>query len=165
MADRSRIRAGSRSRPEFAFEYLARCVLRQFVGEYDAAWFLEGCQPIPTVRYEVRSAGFGSRLEYYDRTNALAPVGVRDSDDRCLDDRGVPKENFFHLLALGRLEHHAIVDAAISGQSVQASVLLARHLARTALTLFAAIASDHEPRLTREAVRFVSASADQSAGG
>jgi DNA-binding GntR family transcriptional regulator len=65
-------------------------------------------------------------------------------------------------LSLGRPEHRAIADAAVVGDAVQAGALLARHLGRTALTLFANIASDHEPSLVREAIRFVSAASSST---
>jgi DNA-binding GntR family transcriptional regulator len=67
-----------------------------------------------------------------------------------------------HFLSLGRPEHRAIASAAISGDGLQASALLTQHLARTALTLFANVASDHEPKNLREAIRFVGAAPSSS---
>lgn len=52
-------------------------------------------------------------------------------------------------------EHAQIVDACAAGDGAKASELMARHLARTALTLFASAAPEHEPSLVREATRFV----------
>jgi DNA-binding GntR family transcriptional regulator len=51
-------------------------------------------------------------------------------------------------------EHAAIVDACAEGAGA-ASVQLARHLARTALTLIASVDPEHEPVGVREALRLV----------
>ena len=52
-------------------------------------------------------------------------------------------------------EHAAIVDACVSGSITAASTQLARHLARTALTLIALFDPEHEPTPVREALRLV----------
>jgi DNA-binding GntR family transcriptional regulator len=52
-------------------------------------------------------------------------------------------------------EHAAIVDACVSGSIAAASTQLARHLARTALTLIALFDPEHEPTPVREALRLV----------
>jgi DNA-binding GntR family transcriptional regulator len=57
-------------------------------------------------------------------------------------------------------EHAAIVDACVGGDAPAASTHLARHLARTALTLIAQFNPEHEPAPVREALRLVTAGAD-----
>jgi DNA-binding GntR family transcriptional regulator len=57
-------------------------------------------------------------------------------------------------------EHTAIVSACEAGSAPAASVQLARHLARTALTLIAVFDPEHEPTPVREALRLVTAGAD-----
>jgi len=56
-------------------------------------------------------------------------------------------------------EHAAIFDACASGDAAAASTQLARHLARTALTLIALFDPEHEPTPVREALRLVTAGA------
>jgi len=56
-------------------------------------------------------------------------------------------------------EHAAIFDACSSGSTAAASTQLARHLARTALTLIALFDPEHEPTPVREALRLVTAGA------
>jgi len=57
-------------------------------------------------------------------------------------------------------EHSAIVDACVAGSAGAASTALARHLARTALTLIAVFDPEHEPTTVREALRVVTVGAD-----
>jgi DNA-binding GntR family transcriptional regulator len=57
-------------------------------------------------------------------------------------------------------EHTAIVEAFESGGGPAASAQLARHLARTALTLIALVDPEHEPLPVREALRLVIAGTD-----
>jgi hypothetical protein len=57
-------------------------------------------------------------------------------------------------------EHSAIVEASVAGNAAAASTALARHLARTALTLIAVFDPEHEPTIVREALRLVTAGAD-----
>lgn len=52
-------------------------------------------------------------------------------------------------------EHRAIFEAAARGAATETAVLLARHLARTALTLMAQLAPEHEPITVRTALQFV----------
>jgi len=58
------------------------------------------------------------------------------------------------------VEHAAIVEACESGGGPAASTQLARHLARTALTLIALVDPEHEPTPVREALRLVTAGAE-----
>jgi DNA-binding GntR family transcriptional regulator len=55
-------------------------------------------------------------------------------------------------------EHAAILEAFASKDGSAASVLLVRHLARTALTLIASVDPEHEPTTVREALRLVGGS-------
>jgi DNA-binding GntR family transcriptional regulator len=57
-------------------------------------------------------------------------------------------------------EHSAIVEACVARNAAGASTALARHLARTALTLIAVFDPEHEPTTVREALRLVTAGAD-----
>lgn len=50
-------------------------------------------------------------------------------------------------------EHHSILEACESADAEAAVDRLARHLARTALTVLAMNAPEHDPRLVREALR------------
>lgn len=56
---------------------------------------------------------------------------------------------------LGNQEHEAIVDACEAGKRDEAASLLARHLARSALTVLAMVAPDANPVGVREALRMV----------
>ena len=51
-------------------------------------------------------------------------------------------------------EHQAIVAACAQADSLLAADLLARHLAKTALTVIASVAPEHDPLALRMAVRF-----------
>jgi DNA-binding GntR family transcriptional regulator len=62
---------------------------------------------------------------------------------------------------LAATEHRNIAEACANRDAVGASTLLARHVARTALTVFARTAPEYEPVLVREATRFVTQSAPQ----
>lgn len=57
-------------------------------------------------------------------------------------------------------EHRAIVDACAQGDAIGASRLVAEHLARTSLTVFAMVAASHEPKLIRTALRMVTATSE-----
>ncbi len=61
--------------------------------------------------------------------------------------------------AQGSIEHAAIVDACVAGDGEEAGTLMARHLARTALTLVSVREPTHDPRVVREALRMVGESA------
>ena len=54
----------------------------------------------------------------------------------------------------GETEHRAIFEAMASGDAAMATQLSARHLARTALELLAALAPDYNPDGVRESLRF-----------
>lgn len=56
---------------------------------------------------------------------------------------------------IGNLEHEAIVDACEAGNPAEASLLLARHLARSALTVLAKVAPEENPVAVREALSMV----------
>ncbi|MDX6653901.1 MAG: hypothetical protein QOH18_602 [Solirubrobacterales bacterium] len=55
----------------------------------------------------------------------------------------------------GVAEHHEIVDACRARDARKASVLLARHLSRTALTVLMVVAPEYNPALVRASVRQV----------
>lgn len=57
-------------------------------------------------------------------------------------------------------EHMAVLDACRNGNGVIASQQLARHLARTALTLIALASPEHDPAPVREALRLATADAE-----
>jgi DNA-binding GntR family transcriptional regulator len=59
-------------------------------------------------------------------------------------------------LTMRDTEHRAIVEAAKQRDATQTAGLLARHLSRTALTLMAQLAPEHEPLTVRTALQFVS---------
>jgi DNA-binding GntR family transcriptional regulator len=56
---------------------------------------------------------------------------------------------------IGNQEHEAIVEACEAGNPAEASILLARHLARSALTVLAKVAPEANPVAVREALRMV----------
>ena len=59
---------------------------------------------------------------------------------------------------IGNDEHESIVDACAAGDATLASVYLARHLARSALTVLAKIAPEEDPVAVRSALQMVQAS-------
>jgi DNA-binding GntR family transcriptional regulator len=59
-------------------------------------------------------------------------------------------------LTMRDAEHRAIFEAARQRDATQTAALLARHLSRTALTLMAQLAPEHEPLTVRTALQFVS---------
>ena len=59
-------------------------------------------------------------------------------------------------LTMRDAEHRAILDSVKSRDATGTSQLLARHLSRTALTLMAQLAPEHEPLTVRTALQFVS---------
>jgi DNA-binding GntR family transcriptional regulator len=59
-------------------------------------------------------------------------------------------------LTMRDAEHRAIFEAVKDRDAVEAAGLLARHLSRTALTLMAQLAPEHEPLTVRTALQFVS---------
>ena len=56
---------------------------------------------------------------------------------------------------IGAREHVAIVEACHAGDAERSGQLLARHLARTALTLISLLRPEHDPLAVREALRVV----------
>jgi len=62
--------------------------------------------------------------------------------------KGVPRA-----LSIAADEHKRILDACIAGDSAQAGSQLARHLARTALTVLTHHAPEHDPTTVRAAIR------------
>jgi DNA-binding GntR family transcriptional regulator len=61
-------------------------------------------------------------------------------------------------------EHQAILEACRARDAAAAGHHLARHLARTALTIIAQAAPEHDPLPVREALRLVTAGQDEDAG-
>jgi DNA-binding GntR family transcriptional regulator len=57
--------------------------------------------------------------------------------------------------SVGAAEHAEIVEACVARDQALAGALLARHLSRTALTVFMTAAPEHEPAIVRAAVRQV----------
>lgn len=68
------------------------------------------------------------------------------------------------LISMGQAGHERIFEAAVRGDAEQAARLVAQHLARTALTVIAALAGEHDPRMVREALRSVLGSTSTTAG-
>jgi len=62
--------------------------------------------------------------------------------------KGVPRA-----LSIAGDEHRKILDACVAGDSALASGHLARHLARTALTVLTNHAPEHDPTTVRAAIR------------
>ena len=58
-------------------------------------------------------------------------------------------------LTMRDAEHRGIFDAARKREATETASLLARHLSRTALTLMAQLAPEHEPLTVRTALQFV----------
>jgi DNA-binding GntR family transcriptional regulator len=67
---------------------------------------------------------------------------------RWLYIKGVPRA-----LSIAAEEHKAIFDACVDGDSALAAAQLARHLARTALTVLTHHAPEHDPTTVRAAIR------------
>jgi DNA-binding GntR family transcriptional regulator len=67
---------------------------------------------------------------------------------RWLYIKGVPRA-----LSIAADEHKAIFDACVNGDSALAAAQLARHLARTALTVLTHHAPEHDPTTVRAAIR------------
>ena len=59
----------------------------------------------------------------------------------------------------GETEHRQIFEAMIAGDAAQAAELVARHLARTALEVLAALAPEHDTTNLRASLRFAMAAA------
>jgi DNA-binding GntR family transcriptional regulator len=67
---------------------------------------------------------------------------------RWLYIKGVPRA-----LSIAADEHHAIFEASVNGDGALAAAQLARHLARTALTVLTHHAPEHDPTTVRAAIR------------
>jgi DNA-binding GntR family transcriptional regulator len=67
---------------------------------------------------------------------------------RWLYIKGVPRA-----LTIAADEHKSIFDACVDGNAAQAAAELARHLARTALTVLTHHAPEHDPTTVRAAIR------------
>jgi DNA-binding GntR family transcriptional regulator len=67
---------------------------------------------------------------------------------RWLYIKGVPRA-----LSIAADEHKAIFDASLNGDAALAASHLARHLARTALTVLTHHAPEHDPTTVRAAIR------------
>jgi GntR family transcriptional regulator, rspAB operon transcriptional repressor len=68
-----------------------------------------------------------------------------------------------HALATVEQDHLAIYAACAAGDAVAASVHLARHTARAALTVIALAEPEHDPVPVREALRMVAGPGDEAA--
>ena len=64
-------------------------------------------------------------------------------------------------LSMRDAEHRAIYEAASRRDASGTAALLGRHLARTALTLMAQLAPEHEPLTVRTALQFINGSAPE----
>jgi DNA-binding GntR family transcriptional regulator len=60
-----------------------------------------------------------------------------------------------HAWSASQPEHAAIADACVQGDAAVAAHLLARHLARSALSILATHAPEYEPRTVRAALRLI----------
>jgi DNA-binding GntR family transcriptional regulator len=67
--------------------------------------------------------------------------------------------------SIAAAEHHQMVEAARAGEAAIAASMLARHLARTALTLLVVLAPEHEPVMVRAAVRQIIAASPEATLG
>ena len=59
----------------------------------------------------------------------------------------------------GEAEHRELFEAMANGDAAQAGELAARHLARTALELLAALAPEYDSSRVRDSLRFATAGA------
>ena len=66
--------------------------------------------------------------------------------------------------SVGAAEHAEIVEACAAREAALAGALLARHLSRTALTVFVTAAPDHDPAIVRAAVKQVAADLPSASG-
>ena len=86
---------------------------------------------------------------YLSRT--IEPLADRSERYRRFSMVGSPARTW----AIGNEEHEAVVDACVARRPGDASVLLARHYARSALTVLAKTAPDHDPSVIRMALQLV----------
>ncbi|HEY6540105.1 MAG TPA: GntR family transcriptional regulator [Ktedonobacteraceae bacterium] len=73
--------------------------------------------------------------------------------------RRIKLQNIAHAWEVAEVEHTAIFDACREGNRDAAVELLARHLARTALTIIALVDVEYEPTAVRAALRLVTGKA------
>jgi DNA-binding GntR family transcriptional regulator len=81
----------------------------------------------------------------------IEPVAERSERYRRTSMFGAPARTW----EIGNDEHEAIVAACEARDAQRASVLLARHLARSALTVLAKVAPDEEPVAVRTSLQMV----------
>ncbi len=110
-------------------------------------------------------ATYGSWEELHRTFHLRLVAGAGDRLVTRIDHLGAYARRYRHALsstgqaldgyAQGALEHTALVDACEARAGEQAGTLLARHLARTALTLLSVREPSHDPVVVREAVRMI----------
>jgi DNA-binding GntR family transcriptional regulator len=112
------------------------------------------------------AASFADWEEVHRRFHARLVAGAGERLTTRIDHLGAYARRYRHALstmghqavdgfAQGAVEHAAIVDACADRDVEQAGALMARHLARTALTLISVREPTHDPVTVREAVRMV----------
>lgn len=109
--------------------------------------------------------------EAHSRFHALLVQGVSERMGRTLRSQADRAERYRRLYqvadprawAIGDEEHGAIVAACLERAPEVAAQQLARHLARTALSLMAHLAPEQEPRAVRLALRTVLSARDDAA--
>jgi len=84
---------------------------------------------------------------------------LRETIKRSIDSseryRRIKLQNLSHSWEVAEVEHMAIFEACREGNRENAVELLARHLARTALTVIALADPEYEPVAVRTALRLV----------
>jgi hypothetical protein len=100
---------------------------------------------------------FHARLVEHAGTRIVSVL--RDLRDHTGRYRRVYVQMHEEAWSIAVVEHAAILEAARERDAQRASVLTARHLARTALTVIGAVAPDHEPASVRTALLSVLESA------
>ena len=91
---------------------------------------------------------------------------IRETIHRSIDAseryRRIKLRTIPHALEIAEAEHKDILAACCERNSDAAVERLARHLARTALTVIAQVAPEHEPTAVRTALRFVTGKLNSS---
>jgi len=90
----------------------------------------------------------------------VEPLADRSERYRRFSMFGSPAQTW----AIGNEEHEAIAEACLARDPERASVLLARHYARSALTVLAKSAPEEDPAAVRAALQFVQRSAESTSG-
>ena len=80
---------------------------------------------------------------------------IRELYDHADRYRGLYIKEVPRALSIAADEHRKILEACVAGDSVEAAGHLARHLARTALTVLTHHAPEHDPTTVRAAIRLV----------